>query len=128
MPTHRINLIEAMERRLLMANSSVLVGDTVIVTGTSVNDSINIGFDATKTFLRVKINTQIVAHPRAGIRRLQVYALEGQDIVDSTAIAIPTYVEGGDGYDSIRTGCGDDLIYGLAGKDYIFGNGCADKI
>ena len=99
---------------------------TLYVTGTAGNDLLSLAYHS--KYLRVRLNgglQQFLAH---SINRIEIQALDGNDIVDWSSIAINTYCDGGAGNDAIYGGSGNDSISGSAGKDTIYGGAGDDRI
>ncbi|MBX9581092.1 MAG: hypothetical protein K2X87_12355, partial [Gemmataceae bacterium] len=64
----------------------------------------------------------------AGVDRLVVFALAGNDAVNASALTVPVEVVGGDGNDTVTGGFGNDLLAGGMGNDSIAGGDGDDVI
>jgi hypothetical protein len=98
------------------------------VNGTAGDDLINVQLSTDKTALRIRRNGLVTSHPLAGVRRLHVFAGDGNDLIDTSTIAAPTYLDGEAGHDTLRTGRGDDRLNGGTGKDRLSGMAGADRL
>jgi len=61
------------------------------------------------------------------VKRIAIYSLAGNDKITIGGGVRASYVDGGDGNDTINGGQSDDVLLGGAGKDRVFGNDGNDK-
>ena len=79
-PAPRPSLLETLEARQLLS-VSVLRG-TLTITGTSGDDTIVVSKDPTRTAMfRVSVNGALTGVDEVGVRRINISALEGNDLV-----------------------------------------------
>lgn len=106
-------------------SSTAVVNGTLLVGGTTGNDSINIvpqGPQKTaNTTVKLLMNgTQKVFK---GINSIQVFAQAGNDNVHlAGAIKVPAMLDGGAGNDRLQGGAGKDLLLGGDGNDHLNGH------
>ncbi len=98
----------------------------LVVEGTDGNDLIGLRYRGAN--LVVIVNNVQQRFSASTINRIEIYAGEGHDIVDFSAIAINTYVNAGAGNDLIIGGSGNDTLTGAAGKDTLYGNAGDDRL
>lgn len=118
--THQI--FENLEARKLMAAS--VTGGTLLVVGTESADVITVAVSGSDHV--VTINGTPSSFPSAGVERIKVFSLDGEDRVEVN-VATPSTVSGGNGNDTIFGGTGIDVLGGDAGNDLIDGNPGDDK-
>ena len=98
--------------------------DTVIVTGTTGDDSIGVSGDANGTVvlgLAARVN---ITGAEAANDRLSVNLLAGNDVLDGSGLAlgaIQLVADGGIGDDVLIGGAGNDSLFGGAGDDVLIG-------
>jgi len=124
-------LVETLEGRRMLS-VSVLRG-AVIVEGTSGDDVITITMDkVTPGRLDVTVNDATKAVDLSGVSRVNVSALEGNDLIfvdqSNGAISLPFNIAGGSGNDTMTGGSASDVLQGGRGDDVIMGNGGADLL
>ena len=129
-PLHRSALrLEALEAREVPA-TGVLSGTTLTIEGTDAAETIRARVSGGQvSFADVVIRdgrrfTDSVS--LAALRSVVVRARGGNDIVNLSALNIPTQIWGGGGNDQLVGGSNRDTIYGDLGNDYIRGNGGND--
>lgn len=123
---------------------ATLAGGQLTVRGTTAADRIALDYAAGT--LRATMNGRVQSWPAAQVSRVRVDALDGADVVDCDALAVPATVNagigndtitGGDsadflrgegGNDLIRGGRGNDRIEGNSGHDYLIGGGSRDVL
>jgi len=103
-------------------------GDTLYVWGTNSNDQIALYPYDRGSGIRVSKNGVITNYRAAAVKKICVYAFDGNDSISITTGLIPTYLLGGMGDDALSGGEGADIITGGGGRDLIFGNGGADRL
>jgi Ca2+-binding RTX toxin-like protein len=105
-----------------------------IINGTNGNDLITI-IEWPLNVISINLNGTHQTVTLAAGRELQVYALDGHDLVNLVGLTRPTFVDGGNGHDLIqgllvtntaaplwlKGGEGFDLLRGGAGRDHIDG-------
>ena len=105
--------------------------DSVIVSGTSGNDSIVVAGDASGVAvlgLAAQVN---ITGAEAANDRLTVNTLGGDDVLDASGLsagAIALTANGGDGDDVLIGGAGNDTLNGGAGDDVLIGGPGADVL
>jgi len=124
-------LLENLEARRMLS-VSVLKG-TLVINGTSGNDTISVSVDPVgRGRLRVSVNGLLSGVDAASLRRINISALEGNDLVliDQTqgAITLPVNIAGGSGNDTLIGGSGADVLQGGRGNDVIQGGAGADDL
>lgn len=97
----------------------------VIVTGTSGNDKIYV-YPISGGF-RASVNGTLTATLTA-TSRVVTFALGGNDLVQYLNVALPGWIDGGDGNDTLTGSNGDDVIFGRAGNDTITGKNGSDAM
>ncbi|MEZ0265599.1 MAG: S8 family serine peptidase [Phycisphaerae bacterium] len=135
--------VEPLERRQMLAGDAAsLLGGTLTVHGTDRADVITIARDATdKNVLVVTANGAAQTFSADKVRRIRAYGGGGSDVITvdhaNGAIAVPAYLLGQNGNDSLTGGgasdtliggAGDDLLNGLAGGDQLFGGAGNDRL
>jgi Ca2+-binding RTX toxin-like protein len=112
-------MMQELESRRLMS-ATLGTDGTVRVNGTDGPDTINVDLALYGAYVAVRETGVVVGAPPAvsyfvagNVKRIEVNAYGGADTVRiSTAITLPTRVDGG---------AGDDLLSGGSGNDYLFG-------
>ncbi len=105
---------------------ATLTGDLLTLTATSGADKIAI-YPSGDTII-ARLNGVTLSYPRSSVGRIEVYALEGHDSVDLSALQIAAYVNGGPGMDNIVGGSGNDTLSGGAQSNTIDGRNGEDVI
>ena len=135
-----VSMIETLEsRRMLAAQTAIVVGTILTIEGTLDVD----GIDVTQTVdsatglavVSVPLNSgKTFTTPVSGLTRIVINGLDGNDRIDCSPIAegspvtVPCSIIGGLGNDNIRGGTGNDTIRGNEGNDTISGLDGADKM
>ena len=97
------------------------------ITGTSNRDRIT--HRLLNGMVQVNDNAQLSTFDPAKVRRIQVNALAGNDLVQSAdALDAPATIDGGDGNDVLRGGGGSDLLIGGLGNDRLDGGKRGDRL
>ena len=99
---------------------------TLTVKGTEAAD--NISLIVRGSTLRVWRDGETLTFPLADVKHIEIDAGDGDDAIDWTGIAIPTYCFGGLGNDRMTAGTGDDTLSGGGGRDYLSGGGGDDFV
>jgi RTX calcium-binding nonapeptide repeat (4 copies) len=125
-------LVEALEARQLLSSVSV-ANHALLIEGTSGNDTITVAVDPlVRGMLRVSINGRQNQIDATGLRRINISALEGDDLVfidqSQGQIRLPINVAGGSGNDTITGGSGSDVLQGGRGNDLISGGASGDVV
>jgi Ca2+-binding RTX toxin-like protein len=105
--------------------------DTVIVEGTSGNDTASVAGDANGVTVFGFPATVTITGAEAANDTLQVSAGAGDDAVNASGLAagaIQLVLDGGDGNDVLVGSPGHDTLLGGAGDDVLIGNGGADVL
>lgn len=115
-------------RRLLTVTTSYDVQRQILsFVGNDKCDTLEFGrTDPTET-LRVKVNGQEEVFTSA-IRLISISLGGGADTVILGQVAIPAFVRGGQGDDTISGGLGGDTLLGEGGFDYVFGREGNDSL
>jgi Ca2+-binding RTX toxin-like protein len=103
--------------------------DTVVVNGTTGDDSIAVAGDSTGVSVVGLAAVVNVTGAEAANDRLTVQALAGDDAVDASGLAAGTIqftADGGDGDDVLIGSPGRDTLLGGAGDDLLIGHGGGD--
>ncbi|MCC9608309.1 GEVED domain-containing protein [Blastopirellula sp. JC732] len=115
----------------IIASPVTLTNDgTLYVVGAQTGDAVIVS----KYFNRIDVFTNIGASRwwptrtynfnAISVNQLVILTLGGNDYVqvrDWWGLALPTYIDGGDGIDELRGGAGPDVILGGRGNDRIYG-------
>jgi Ca2+-binding RTX toxin-like protein len=124
-----------------------LDGNVLTLTGTSGDDQLTIRTSSRKGYLDVIANGHTLKRVRtSAVKRIDLSAGDGNDIVHLETISIPSSVSGGagddviygsrasdtisggDGNDWISSGRGNDHVTGDAGDDRLFGDAGKDSL
>jgi Ca2+-binding RTX toxin-like protein len=97
------------------------------VVGTAAADQVSISLRDAAT-LRLLHNGYVKTFPLAGVKAIEVYALDGNDAVSINSGGIPVYVLGGAGNDTLSGGDEVDNFVGGGGKDYLSGGLGNDRL
>lgn len=124
-------LVESLQTRTLL--STTLLGGTLHVDASDGDDVVIVGLN--KRFINILTvfeNDEQKHFALAAIRMIDIRLLGGDDkvFIDSALdpLAYPTFIEGGQGNDSITTGAGLDTIRPGEGNDKVYSNGGADSV
>jgi hypothetical protein len=113
-------------RKLLTAAMSTTVANMLVVDGTDGVDLISVRYRG--PMVQVIHNGVTQRFLAADINRIEIYTLDGNDIVDLSSIYINTYVLAGMGNDLVYGGFGNDTLTGAAGKDTLYGGEGDDRL
>lgn len=118
-------------QRDFVANSqaldfATLANNILTVQGTSENDSISASVSA--GILSVKRASRTQTFDASLVGRIEVYAGDGDDLVDLSGVNIRSYVDGNLGNDHIIGGSNSDTLSGGASKDLIEGGPGDDRL
>jgi Ca2+-binding RTX toxin-like protein len=123
-----VPVVEQLESRRLYNGSATLVGTTLTVQGTSGNDTIVMGYNASGYYF-VTINNQPAQLFGPGVfTAIVISGGQGNDYIDVSGLPAGTpgvEIHGGQGDDTLIGSVNDDTIYGGAGNDSI-GGGAGD--
>ena len=105
-----------------VSGDGVFVADGILyVIGTNRSDRIHTREGAEQ--IRVTINGERTYVDREGITSLVMCALRGRDRLDRDGdTSLPSYIDGGGGWDRLDAGDGPDTVLGGRGNDIIRGN------
>jgi Ca2+-binding RTX toxin-like protein len=78
--------------------------------------------------LRLRVNGKNETYHLAETQRIEIQSLAGNDLVDWTAISINTYINAGDGDDTVSAGGGRDTLTGGAGRNRLLGGFGDDRL
>jgi len=114
------------ERLATKIADPTLAGKTsLLIQGSSGNDSISV----TRSGSSFIVSINGVSSTIAGVTgRILVYALSGNDTVDTTLTTVANAIYGGDGNDIVLSGSAADIIFGENGADLLAGGLGADNI
>lgn len=107
-------------------NFATLAGGKLTVNGTSGADKISI-YPSGTSLVAVR-NGSAQTFTAADVQTIEVYANEGNDSVDLSALQSAAYVNGGPGMDTIVGGEGNDTLSGGAQSNVIDGRGGEDVL
>jgi Ca2+-binding RTX toxin-like protein len=124
-------LVEMLEARQMLSVS--VVRGALMIDGTSGDDTITVSRNpVSKGQLRVSVNGLLNGVDSVGLKRINISALEGNDLVliDQTqgAITLPVNIAGGSGNDTMTGGSGPDVLQGGRGNDAIRGSAGSDVL
>ncbi|QJW94923.1 beta strand repeat-containing protein [Frigoriglobus tundricola] len=105
--------------------------DTVIVNGTSQNDTLSVSGSGGQAQVLGLAATVTVTGAEPANDTLQINTLAGDDVVDATGLAasaIKLNANGGDGDDVLIGGSGNDVLTGGAGDDILIGGPGSDTL
>ena len=117
-------VIEGLEERNLLAGVGVTLAEGVLrVVGSDAPDQVVVGrLSATPAdVVRVRANGAKSYFSAAEVRRVEVFAGAGADVVRVDLLNCPVRVDGGLGDDSITGGAGNDVLAGGLGDDTLAG-------
>jgi len=98
--------------------------NTVVIAGTSGNDTISLSIDAEGRLVVNGLATQIVIAGFDAGDTIRINGLAGDDVIDASglgAVAARLVFDGGDGNDILIGGAGNDVLIGEAGDDVLIG-------
>jgi hypothetical protein len=115
-----------------MLSVSVVRG-ALMIDGTSGDDTITVSRNPiSKGQLRVSINGLLNGVDSVGLKRINISALEGNDLIlidqSQGAITLPVNIAGGSGNDTMTGGSGADVLQGGRGNDAIRGAAGSDVL
>ena len=110
--------------------SNGLSNGTLSVDGSDNADTIRLAANTVQDYDVVTISGASVdgSYYAGNVSRVEVNANGGNDSVDTTNESINTYVSGGDGDDTIKTGDGSDTLTGGAGKNRLYAGSGNDRL
>ena len=112
---------------MVPAEFGALSDGTLHVSGTAGNDNLSLIVRGSE--LRVWLEgSGTLTFPIGDVSRIAIDSGGGDDTIDWTGIAIPTYCFGGLGNDRMTAGTGDDTLSGGGGRDYLSGGGGDDFV
>ena len=126
--------IESLESRQLFAAGGPVTPPSVtpikrvklILQGTNVKD--NIAIDVKKGYLHFYLNGVTKRYNAARVGAIQIYGLNGSDVIRVGNGAPGVFIDGGGHSDNIFGGLGNDTIFGSAGNDTVRGNAGEDYL
>lgn len=101
-------------------------GGILGVNGEAGDDNIQVWVKESQ--VRVVRNGVTKNYPLASVKEVQVYGFDGNDAVSVNTRAIPTYVLGGAGNDTLAGGDEVDNLVGGGGKDALDAGGGSDRL
>ncbi|HYO09305.1 MAG TPA: hypothetical protein VER17_10065 [Tepidisphaeraceae bacterium] len=101
---------------------------SLLYTTTNDADAISLGIRARDGRLVVRLGDYAQSFSPSKVKRIAIFALGGNDTVTVGAGVRGTYVDGGDGADTLNGGTGGDVLLGGGGNDRASGNDGDDKI
>jgi hypothetical protein len=120
--------MQALEPRRLLAAVVSTLGQNGTLRVTGSGDADSIGITLRDSLLRVRGNGILKTFAASAVRRIEILADAGNDVVDWSGISIPTYIDAGTGNDSVTAGGGSDTLSGAAGKDTLKGGAGDDRL
>lgn len=123
-PTARLS-VESMEDRLVPASVATLDNaGTLLIKGDNGSNVVRVSQTSSGTFLEGFQHGY-----RAGaVKRVVVETYAGNDVIDLRNVAVPCTVRGGDHFDQIFGGQGNDVLDGGNHDDRIWAGGGADAV
>lgn len=114
-------MLESLENRTLFAATAVLAGSTLVITGTPVNDNIQVNIAG--PLMNVTLNGVPKWFAAGAVKNIQAKLLDGNDaFIANNSVFQPILVLAGNGNDSVVGGRGNDRFYGENGTDKLVGN------
>jgi uncharacterized delta-60 repeat protein len=101
---------------------------TLVFTTTNNDDTIGINLRYRDNRLIVRLGTQTQSFTPSKVKRIAFFALAGNDTITIGPGVRGTYVDGGEGNDTINGGALGDVLVGAAGDDRLYGNDGADTL
>ncbi len=95
---------------------------TLIFKTTNDDDTISINMRYRDNRLIVRLGTQTQSFTPSKVKRIAIFAMDGDDRVTLGAGVRGSYVEGGLGNDTLNGGANGDVLLGNDGQDQLFGN------
>jgi uncharacterized protein YkwD len=92
----------------------------LVVNGTAGNDHIDLRLSGAS--LVVKLNASTFTFNYKSVRRINVFALAGDDVVTIAGGILASTLDGGIGNDTLSGTGGNDTLYGDGGNDLLMGN------
>ncbi|QDU18781.1 tandem-95 repeat protein [Urbifossiella limnaea] len=106
-----------------------LVGTGLVITGANTNDSITVSPQSNnRVRVQGSLNGSSVNQTFTGVTAVRVDAEGGNDSINLSALALPTWVDAGAGNDTVTGGSGADQIYLGDGNDTADGGGGNDLV
>jgi len=127
---------EVLEGRRLLTGSAAVVSNVLVVNGDSSGNNINILRDAFDGDVYVEVDADTFGpFDPANITSASVSGLGGADQINIehndpgvTSFPTVTWIDGGDGNDTITAGDSSDTIHGGNGNDEVHGEDSADTV
>ncbi|MFO0796475.1 MAG: Ig-like domain-containing protein [Gemmataceae bacterium] len=97
-------------------------GGVLVLGGTGGDDSVSVAPGAAPGSLAVTVNGVVTTYPApaGGFARVAVFAQDGNDAVTvAGALALPAWLDGGGGSDTLAGGGGADTLVGGTGDDWL---------
>jgi Ca2+-binding RTX toxin-like protein len=107
-------------------NFATLANSIVTVDGTSDADTIT--GSVSGGILSIKRGSRTQTFEASLVGRIEVYAGDGDDVIDLSGVNIRSYVDGNLGNDHLVGGSNSDTLSGGASKDYILGGPGDDRL
>jgi Ca2+-binding RTX toxin-like protein len=122
-------VIESLETRAYLHFADVVNGKLFFIGEPNENDVMIVDIVGDTIRVRATNDGFTQAFPRANVKAIEVTGDSGNDRIEiSSAINLPTTLDGGSGNDTIIGGPGKDRIFGGPGDDEIQGNGNRDLL
>jgi Ca2+-binding RTX toxin-like protein len=96
------------------------------VGGTDARDFI--AFSVVGDVLHVSLGGETLSFDRAAVTAIEIYAGDGDDIIDASESPVGVYVDAGSGHDRVLGSVFSDTLTGGAGNDRLVGNGGDDRL
>ena len=127
--------IENLEYRRMM-DTTLTASGILRIEGTSGNDSVSVSWVGKTASTSGHAEIQVVENgtttdfSSTQVRRISFAGLAGNDLITLGHVAVPSYLNGGDGDDSLSASQGDvsDTLIGGDGDDYLFGGAGNDTL
>lgn len=114
-------------REIWRLAESGLVDGVLSVRGTPEGDRISFKPRGTSSLL-VTVNGSVQKFSATATIKIELEALGGDDVIDTSGISIPAVLHGGEGDDVVAAGGGSDSVSGGDGSDRIYGGGGNDLL
>src|SRR4029079_19669985 len=101
---------------------------TLVFLTTNENDAITVSMRYRDYRLIVRLGTQTQSFTPSKVKRIVLYAMDGNDTITIGAGVKGVYADGGAGNDTLNGGAGGDVLLGSDGNDKIFGNDGDDTL
>jgi Ca2+-binding RTX toxin-like protein len=105
---------------------ATLVAGKLTVVGTTANDVIRL--TRTDGMYHAVLGSETLSFAAAEVLSIEIFAGEGNDLIDAAAALVPAYALGGAGRDSIIGGSASDTLTGGGGNDTLAGNASDDRL